>query len=758
MRFVKVSIALFVTLFSGFCSCNLLLSQPVSQPAPKVGLVLSGGGAKGLAHIGVLKVLEEAGIVPDYITGTSMGAIIGGLYATGYTAADISELNRTANWSELFSDYIPLRNIALDEKHDYKRYLVELPVRRGKITLPSGVLEGQNLSVFLSGLTWRTAGIDSFDRYPYPFRCIGTEIINGEIYEFDSGDLATAMRASMAIPSIFTPVVLDTATVIVDGGVIRNFPVKEARDMGADIIIGVYAGFNEEIKAEDLNSLDKVLTRSTASYGIYDANEQLKNVDILITPDLKNFSSSDFSKCLEIEEAGVIAAQQHLPRLKRLADSLKTLGKTGVPHPLPEKDCLYISSVRVNDMKYNDQGLAYGKLNIPDSTYIKVAALQDGIDRLFGTLYFNKITYRFKQADSGYHLMINTIEKPPAAFKIAAHYDNFYGTGITVNYTQSNFLISGAKLTIAADISEYPQARLNYRKYAGKQMNLLVSLESSFEANLIPGFFNEKEVGYLKQKHYLSELALKRILSLNASTGIGIIFEYSAVNPGVAMQTLYPEIFNFKRYGFYGFGLKGGIHVNTLDDLLYPFKGSKFDLEIKGIYNPVIDLKYLSDTTSYIPSVRSFGKLFMNLDSYFAIGRKFCLNTTFNTGFSTDDYITSDYFFVGGYKYTVRHNQIPFIGYTIGELPVTNFLGIKLELKYRLLPNVYLHTVSNALVSSDNLENLINELFILRKENVKFGYGAGLTYKSPLGPVSIAVADNYSDHRLRWYVNLGFTF
>ena len=287
------------------------MAQSKPSERPKIGLVLSGGGAKGLVHIGVLKVLEEAGIVPDYISGTSMGSIIGGLYSIGYTADELSELNHTLDWQVMLSDYVPLRNISLEEKHDYKRYFAELPIRKRGSCCRPGLLEGQNLS-FFSSLTWRTAGIDSFDQFPYPFRCVGTDIINGEIVDFNSGDLALKMRASMAIPSVFTPVVLDSSMVIVDGGVIRNFPVDEVIEMGADIVIGVYAGFKEKETSEDLQSMSKILSRSAGSYGIYDSREQAKKVDLLIAPDLNGFNSADFNKSVEIEKAGEVAAREHM--------------------------------------------------------------------------------------------------------------------------------------------------------------------------------------------------------------------------------------------------------------------------------------------------------------------------------------------------------------------------------------------------------------------------------------------------------------
>jgi NTE family protein len=735
-----------------------LKAQLKENERPKVGLVLSGGGAKGLAHMGVLKVLEEVGIFPDYISGTSMGSIVGGLYAIGYSAADLSRLNRTVDWNVLLSDYIPLRNIALDEKHDYKRYIVELPIRNKKITLPSGVLEGQNLTSLLSGLTWRTAGIDSFDHFPIPYRCVGTEIVNGEVYEFKSGDLVTAMRASMAIPSIFTPVVIDTDKVIVDGGVIRNFPVEEVRNMGADIVIGVYVGFKEKVTADDLNSMDKVLARSTSSYGIYDAKEQLKYVDILITPELENYSSGDFNKYQTIEDAGEAAARKQYDKLKTLADSLAKYNDYRRPEPPEEKDSLFITSVSVNDLKYNDQSLVYGKLDIGRNVYITRDKLQSGIELLFGTLYFEKLTYRFEKENLGYRLFIDAKEKPPASMKVSVHYDNFYGPGLMLNYTQSNFLISGARLTVSGDISEYPQFHLYYRKYAGKRMNILASFDSRYESNLIPGYIEGKEVGYFRQNHSTSELALKNSINLNQHAGIGLLFEYSTVYPNKSMQTLYPEALNYKRYGFYGFGLTGNYSLNTLDDMLYPFEGNRFDIYLKGIYNPWLDLKYLTDTIKTEPSLNSFGKLYMDLDSYNPLGRRYCLNFGFSAGLSTDEYITSDYFYVGGYKYNLRRNHQAYVGYSLGEIVVSNFLAAKLGLYYRFFKNVQAEIVTNGLIATQSFQELVENMFRLNKENAHLGYGAGITYKSPVGPLSIFVANNNKDDHLRWYVNLGFTF
>jgi NTE family protein len=751
-RLVFIIAGIFLLAFNG----NLCAQE--TKERPKIGLVLSGGGAKGLADIGVLKVLEEAGIIPDYITGTSMGSIVGGLYAIGYSADEISRLNHSINWSKILSDNITLKNVALDEKHDYKRYLIELPIRGKKVMLPSGLLEGQNLSLLLSGLTWRTVGIDSFDKFSYPYRCAGTEIINGEIIDFDSGDLATAMRASMAIPSVFTPVVFDTNKVVVDGGVIRNFPVDEAINMGADIVIGVYTGFKDRITADDLNTMDKILSRSTASYGIYDTREQSKKVNILITPDLSAYTSAEFNKSAEIEKAGEVAAQQQYNALKALADSMKKFNDYAKPRPLPEVDSIFITRVRVNTLKYYDQSLAYGKLGIKKNEYLTRQELQQGIDRLFGTLYFDKLSYHFVKEGSGYCLVVEAKEKPPSSIRASMHYDNFYGAGLVVNYIQSNLLISGSRLSAAADISEYPQIRLNYRKYTGKNMNILAGLESHYEINLIPGYLDGEQVGYNNQTRLAIALNVKKCFSLNQQAGLGLLFEHEAVYPNKTLQTLYPETFNYKRYGFAGFGLNATYESNTLDNLMYPFEGSETNIDVQGIYNPMQDLKYLNDTLGTRTSLGSFMKLFINQNSFKPLNTKLILNTGFTLGLSTDEFIASDYFYIGGHKNNLRHNQVAFVGYNLGELVASNLVGIHLGFNYRMYPNLQLETLFNAMFVADEASELLDCVFEFRHNSLHLGYGGGLTYNTPLGPLSIFVAGNDKDPGLSWYINFGYTF
>ena len=218
----------------------LFLALPaLAQERKKVGVVLSGGGAKGVAHIQALKVIEEAGIPIDYIVGTSMGSIIGGLYSIGYTPQQLDSMVRKQDWMFLLSDRVKRSAMSLNEREKSEKYVFSFPFTKSpKDAVSGGIIKGQNLANLFTELTVGYHDSVDFNKLPIPFACVSQNIVNGEQIVFHNGILATAMRASMAIPGVFTPVRKDSM-ILIDGGMINNYPVDVARSMGADIIIGV---------------------------------------------------------------------------------------------------------------------------------------------------------------------------------------------------------------------------------------------------------------------------------------------------------------------------------------------------------------------------------------------------------------------------------------------------------------------------------------------------------------------------------------
>ena len=261
----------------------------------KVGLVLSGGGAKGIAHIGALKIIEEVGIPIDYVVGTSMGSIIGGLYAIGYTPEQMDSVVRNQDWQFLLSDGILRENQNMTEREVDGKFVISVPFSKSVIQdVTGGVIKGQNIANLFSELTLGYHDSISFNKLPIPFACVAEDLAKGKEYVFHDGVLATAMRASMAIPGVFTPVRIDSM-VLIDGGVTNNYPVDIARKMGADVIIGI--DVQSELRpANELNNAGSVLGQLIELMGQDTYLKNLEETNVHIKVNVKGYSAASFSK------------------------------------------------------------------------------------------------------------------------------------------------------------------------------------------------------------------------------------------------------------------------------------------------------------------------------------------------------------------------------------------------------------------------------------------------------------------------------
>src|ERR1700735_4075373 len=293
-------------------------AAPPAEGRPRICLVLSGGGARGMAHIGVLKVLEELKVPIDCIAGTSMGAVVGGLYASGMTAAQIETTMRSVDWQEAFRDAPPRRDLAFRRKQDDRNFLVRLPLglKHGKILLPKGFIQGQKLQETLRQLTLPFSNSTDFDLLPTPFRAVATHLETGNAVLMDKGDLAIAMRASMSAPGVFAPVELD-GRLLVDGGLAENLPINVARAMHADVLIVSAVSSPVQPRA----ALDSALTISNQMLAILvrkDSDRQrasLSAQDILIEPDLGSTPPTDFTVPGNVIAGGEAAARNAIAAL-----------------------------------------------------------------------------------------------------------------------------------------------------------------------------------------------------------------------------------------------------------------------------------------------------------------------------------------------------------------------------------------------------------------------------------------------------------
>ncbi|HAF29232.1 MAG TPA: hypothetical protein DCG75_09320 [Bacteroidales bacterium] len=758
---LKIVVVLLVCLSS---INGLLAQEPDTLRTPKIGLVLSGGAAKGIAHVGVIKVLEKIGITPDYITGTSMGAIVGSLYALGYTANEISEINKNADWEKLLSDRIPLNEVVFEEKYEYKRYLFGLPIRNYEFKLPSGVIEGQQLEKFLASAMWPLPELDSYDSLPIPFRCMGVDLISGKTIEFDSGNLAESVRASMSIPSIFAPESIDTM-LLVDGGMIRNFPVEEVKRMGADIVIGVYVGFNEKVTKEDLFSLSDVLSRATVFYGIFDSRTQMEITDILIQPDLHGLGASDFTKNKQIELYGEIAALEIQKSLYQLADSLNLKYTPIKKFDQPEE--IFIKEIKViNERPFVADKFIINRSEIKAGTYVRKTDLLNAVDKIFGTQYFKKVTYKLEELNDGtYRLYFKVKESTRAFLNFAAHYDNQFGPGIITNLTLRNYLTTESRAIVSLNIAENPGARIDINKYLGKNQRFMMNYFFNWNQNENKLFENTVDIGSYRFSYLNAGLGGKYSIAINQQIGILGFYELNKIFPNDNLRNYY-QVESFKSYGYKGYSYKLFYNLNNTDDNFFPTKGFKLDLCYKYNYEPQIaydinfyDRATLSNITFFDDQFSDFYSANFNLDLYTNFYGKLILNLGASAGITSDESAILSNYSIGGHSDGNRGvNYVPFAGMNISEAIVPNYSLLKAGIDLEILPRIYLSARANIGFFTQSKDEIIDYIKYSPLKSYLKGFCAGIRANTVIGPISIMYADNDFDGLIRWYVSVGYPF
>ncbi len=737
--------------------------QQNSGQRPKIGYVFSGGGAKGMAHVGVLKVLEEAGLQPDYITGTSMGSIMGGFYSIGYSAEEVSNIIETVDWGRVLTNQIPSDHVIMRRKHEYSRFLLDMPIYDHKPELPAGVIEGQKLSELFSELSWRQAGVDDFNDFPVPFACIATDILKGEMVLLNSGDLSSAMRASMAIPSLFSAVKRDSSHILVDGGVLRNFPVQEAIDMGADIIIGVYVGFDSQMTPEQLRSLSAVITRTSLLAGAHDVQSQVPLVDYMIVPDLTGYTPASFTDALEIMKRGEEAARAQIDVLRALADSINSLGAAPEIVDMPDNDSLLISDIKVLTESGSMARFVVEKSGIETGFYIRPAQLNEGIDNLFGTLFFDKIEYYFEDMDSGYRLVFRIKEKAPASIRATIHYDNAFGPGLILNYTRLNYLVDGSRIGITADIGGAPQFRGYYDIHLGEKRNFIGSLFIGGERENLPLYSNNVNMGNYNHSIMWGGLGFRQTLGTNNHFGADFYYRHATLKLSKNIKELMPEFSSIDNIIFKGLEIRFLYQYNSFENYIYPTRGSSVDISYRQSL-ATTETERFSWPDSVESEDRStqiwapYWHLNAELENYLPMGKKLSLNSGLGLGLSDDDKPFSDDYYVGGYRYNLRQSQVAFVGLHNHELLEGNYLTGKLALQWEVIPGTFISALANMVFVSDELNEFPNDILNWNDDARYMGAGLGFTIKTPIGPISVFYGSRVDIWNPIWYTNIGFTF
>lgn len=723
------SIPALITVFLINSLVNFTEAQIAETGRPRVGVVLSGGGAKGLAHIGVLKVLEEAGIHPDYITGTSMGGIVGGLYSIGYTAEQLEKIAKSTKWNYYLSDDIPRRTITFEEKEDFDRFVVSIPIAEKGIKIPGGVINGQNIENLLNQLCAPVYNIRDFSKFPTPFKCIATDIETGKEVVFSDGYLPDALRATMSIPSIFNPIEIN-GKLLVDGGLINNFPVNHVKDMGADIIIGVDVGFQSYSK-DQLNSMFRIIEQSLFFYGEGNNIKNRQLCNIIISPPLSKYNAGSFNAADTIISLGETAARQFLPRLKALSDSLNALYPD---HPIRNKgisdDSIFISEIKVEGLEKVSAELLRGKLQLTVMQKYSSEDIGRAVDRLYSSLYFEKVSYELVDIGEGVRLVIRTRENADGHLRLGLHYDSNYKSAILLNTTFRNLVFNGSKLSVSTGLGENPFFKAEVFKNNGWKPGLGLNFQSSRSEAFL--YNNSRKISSLNFFETKMQIYTMGIFRNSHAIGAGIEYENSLIRPVIDPGETITES-RYKLINYYAF-----LQMDSYDNLFYPTRGIKVNSSIKLITSD--DFK----PTAFLQA---------RISKADKIGEKATLISHLYAGTVDGDSIPSQYlFFSGGTSETNRNGVMPFAGLDFMEISSRNVLSMKFDFQYRVYNDIYL----TALINAGNFKSNLLDLFTV--DHVLAGYGAALGYNSLIGPMEVTVSRSFNHSGFQGYLRIGYWF
>ena len=759
-----------ISLVLAFLCVTFLLSaqEPViDAPRLKVGVVMGGGGAKGAAHIGVLKYMEEMGVPVDYVAGTSMGSIIGGLYALGYSPDELTDLISGMNWSEYIGNKIGRSSMSNEMRRRNSTTLLSVPFSLESLKsdgtkssfisqLPSAYVNNSSLVNLFNDLCVGYQEQMDFNDLPIPFACVATDMITGKEVVLRNGSVPTAMRASMAIPGVFSPVTIDTA-VLVDGGLVNNFPADVLREMGADIIIGIEITSTKDITFDDLQSLPQLLGRlvTTSTSGKREENRAL--CDVYIVPNVSGYGMLSFTpEAIDtLVERGYKKAGEFHEQLQRIKQAVDH----SAGHPIgkmlhaPKAKNIAVDTVMIRSITINNSSESQSRWLLRKGG-LKVGHLytQGGIERAMqvyrGTGCFDEITYHVKESDSLhqdrmleglYDLSVNMKPAKPHVFGMGVRYDTEDGAALLLNIGLNEKRFNGSKLNFSVRLSYNPRLNLTYTYSRSSLANFNLAYDYRNE-HFSMMYDNRRKINLRYQQQrlngYISQFHL-----LNVSTSVGLSYTsttFDLFSLDEEMDTVY---FAHNRL------LSPYVNIiyDNLDDGYFAKHGIKACLS--GQYH--IDTKNFKD---------KYPALSLSFQSYI---------TPYNGRLTIIPQVYSRYVF-GSPKYFNLYNvfggqiegrhfeqQMPFIGYASVESGGDNLSVLRCDIRYNFYRKHYLTAMYNYLASFYR-DDPSSDLWVYS------AHGAGLqySYNSLLGPISLTAhwSRRYSENHFGAYFSFGYTF
>ena len=752
---------LYFTLFvllSGFVQAQQQVDIPA--PRPKVGVVLGGGGAKGAAHIGVLKYLEELGIPVDYVAGTSMGSIMAGLYAMGYEPDELAHLIAGVNWNEYIGNQIDRSVMSYEMRKRRSTTMMNIPFSLESLTnrtqggsfmneLPSAYVNNSSLINLFNNLCVGYQEDMDFNDLPIPFACVATDLVTGDEVVLRSGNVSTAIRASMAIPGVFSPVVIGDM-VLVDGGLVNNFPADVLREMGADIIIGVEITNDKRFTADDLKSLPQLMGRLLTNTTSAKRSENRELCDIYIVPDISGYGMLSFTSAAidTLVNRGYRKAHEfhdQLLALKQYVDKesgypvVKTLNAPRAKNL--EKDSILIRSIEVAGISDRHDRWMFRKGRMKPGKYYKKKDVERAVNLYRGTGAFDDITYIVKESDSVhaknsglssemYDLEINLKPASPHVFGVGLHYDTDEGTGLLFNLGLNEKKFGGSKLSASAKLSYSPRISFCYTYSRPSLANFNLSYDYKDEhfkwwvmmdKSMNMRYFQRKATASISQFH---------LLDINTLLGLSYVvtgYDQTSLETGFLDTALFlpsKHIVPFVNFEY-----------DNLDDAYFANS---------GLYLRLASHYYM------VPgdSERNIFDICYSFKYHYSFGTSgFTIIPQVYGRYAKDEFFPWTWNYYGG-ELAGRHfdEQLPFVGSDPLTITGEHVTIIRCDLRYRLYGNHYLTGIYNKVFDFAGLYG--NES----------GLGLKYSYNSFIGPVSLTAQWSEGRKAVSGYLSIGYYF
>ena len=704
---------------------------------PKIGLVLSGGGAKGFAHVGVLKEIEKAGIKLDYIGGTSMGAIVGGLYAAGYNATQIEKIITDTDFFELLQDKLPRSSKPLFEKENAENSALTLPIQNGNIGLPKGFSKGQSVLNFLTKLLAPVDSISDFSKLPTPFYCIATNVENGEGIILNKGSLPLALRASGSFPTLLHPIEID-GKLLVDGGIANNFPIEIMRKKGIDIIIGVDVQ-GKLFKKEKLNSVVDILNQ-IVSYQMYNkSDKEIADADVYLHPDIYNYTVVDFDRGKEILKKGTEVALTKTKVFDSIANLQKKKYKKENLHF--KDDDFLLEKIFIKGNKNYTRAYILGALQLQAGDLLNHNKLTEKINNLTATDNFQRIDYSFTDSSKGKILHLNLQESNVGAkIRLGIHYDLLYQSSVLINYTKKKALLKNDVFSLDFIVGDNLRYNLDY--FVDNGFYTSFGLKSRYNVFKTDVVYNQNNVSRLNVKYrdFSNSIYIQTKFDRKFAIGLGLEHKRIFADSDNILINNQPAIYDKSNY------------LNTFAYLKLDSYNKKVFMT-KGFFADV-EFKWFLASSDYNKDFHQFSQIKGKLGFATSFWDKLTLQYESEAGATLGSVDSQVFDFnLGGYNQNYINNFVSLYGYEIGELSGQSFLKSTLHLRYQFVKNHYATFIANyARAENDLFKN--GRLFA----NTKSGYALGYSINTIIGPIELKYSWTPDLNQNYWLFNLGFWF